>query len=233
MPLKGHLNYGGSIGPKGTLAYKTAKGSTFQTTRRLESIIRLENAGFTHSAIAAMLVISPTRLAAIKKTPTYIQARIKLTHGIILDNESQVQLIKDQRKEILTQMLPPALQVLADEIQRPAQTLAERKHKSAIALELLDREGTFAKVSRTEVKPVENFDFEKADAESMSIIAALKGASAQPTHHTKDVVAANEKFSNSHTLSAVDQQAALDSLEEEAAVLSEYEALESSKGLVN
>lgn len=234
--LKGHLNYGGSITASHRLGVRASQGPTYKIQKRLETMIRLEAAGFPGAAIAAMLCISYNTFVEWKRTPDYLAARIKLTHGIILDHDSQLQNIREQRREILTAMLPAALQVVADELQKPATTLAERKHKTALAQDLMDREGLFAKVSKTEIKPVDVFDFERHDAESMSIINALKASSApllvQPSHatggasmkpaaallghHTEEVIEANREFSNSHTLSAVDQQAALDSLEAES-----------------
>lgn len=214
----GHLHYGGSINPNGSISSKPQQGRVFKRQRRIEDIIRLENAGFSPVAIGAMLCISARRVIQTKATPEYLDARVRITHGIILDRDSRLSDIKEQRKEYLTQLLPDAWQFLAKEIQTPAQTLAERKHKLALTQDLLDREGTFAKVSRTEIKPVDSFDFEKADVESMAVIQALKGVTASQVQHTTEAIEANEKFSNSHTLSAVDQQAALDTLEEEALV---------------
>jgi hypothetical protein len=227
----GHLYYGGSTNPSGSLSSKPQAQRQFRTQRRIEDIIRLENAGFSPVAIGAMLCISKRRVEQIKASPEYLEARIRITHGIILDRDARLSEIKAQRKEYLTQLLPSAWQFLAEEIQKPAQTLAERKHKLTLTQDLLDREGTFAKVSRTEIKPVDSFDFEKADAESMAVIAALKGVTPNHVHHTFETVEANEKFSNSHTLSAVDQQAALDSLEEE--VIAEALALMPTNGEVN
>lgn len=220
--LKGHLHYGGHLsGKTGKLGKRPQQGTTFRSQKRYETIIRLENAAFPHAAIAAMLCISPTRLAQIKAEPGYLAARVKLTHGIILDNEAQVANIRSQRREILTNLLPPALQVIADEIQRPAVTFAERKHKVALAQDLLDREGLFAKISKTEIKPVDSFDFERADSESMAVIQALTSA-AKPVstdasrRQIEETIRTNTEFSNSHTLSSVDQQQALDTLENEA-----------------
>lgn len=209
------------MNPKsGRFGPKPSMGTTFRKQKRLELIARLENAAIPEAAAAAMLCISVPRLKYIKRSPDYVAARIKITHGLILNQENELDLIKHQRKEMLTQMLPPALLALANELQAPATTLAERKHKVDVARDLLDREGTFAKVSRTEVKPVDQFDFEKADAESASIIAAIRGVAApSASEHTSDAVEANEKFSNSHTLSQTDQQKALAKLDEEAAML--------------
>ncbi len=218
------LHYGGSISTKTSrLGAKPSKGNSFRKLRRFEDIVRLENAQFTPTQIGAMLCISATRVKTLQRSPDYLIARMKITHGIILDHEANLAMIKEQRREMLTQLLPPALQILANELQRPATTLAERKHQTALTLELMDREGTFAKVSRTEVKPVDSFDFETKDAESRSIISAIRAVSPPPLlgaakggEHTAISIAANAEFSNSHTLSAVDQQKALDSLEKAA-----------------
>lgn len=213
------LHYGGSASPKsGALGSKPQAGSQFRKLRRFETIVRLENAGFTITAIAGMLTISKNRLFHIMKSPDYLIARTAITHGIILDQDSKLDLIKQQGKDIMKQMLPAALQVLANELQSPGTTLAERKHKTALAQDLMDREGTFAKVSRSEVKPVDHFDFESADAASRSIISAIRSVApaASVSDHSKEAIEANTEFSMSHTLSAIDQQEALKALEDSA-----------------
>ena len=237
--LTGSLHYGGSINRKTrTLGSKPHQGRQFKAHKRLETIVRLENAGFTESATAAMLVISVPRLRTIKKSPGYIAARAAITHGIIIDWDSKLAAIKEHRKEVLTQMLPQALQIVANEMMRPALTLAERKHQTELARDWMDREGTFAKISRAEIKPVDNFDFEQVDKISDSMINTIKGVAAPPRHvgegsttaainafavsagvgaHTLEAIEANVAFSNSHTLSQTDQEKALARLEEEAA----------------
>jgi hypothetical protein len=216
------LHYGGTLSNKtGQLGQKPQLGSRggashFKSRRRLESIVRLENAGFTKPQIAAMLVISTNRLSYIMKSPDYLIVRMAITHGIVVDGEAQLSVIKAQRKEMLTQLLPPALQLLANEIQRQPITLAERKHQVALAQDLMDREGTFAKVSRTEIKPVDHFDFEETDRASRSVISAIKGVAAPSqngSHHTKEALEAHLAFSNCETISEIDQQAALAELE--------------------
>lgn len=233
------LHYGGSISFKtGKLGAKPKTGVIYRKQARMELMVRLENANLGEAAIAAMLCISVPRLRQIKKSPEYLIARMQITHGIIVDNDARIAQVKEQRKEILTQMLPPALAVLANEIQAPAVTLQERRHRVAVAQDLLDREGTFAKISRTELKPVNAFEFEGVDEQSRQIISAIRGIAPPPATagslartagmdtlediegiHTLEAVEANEAFSNSHTLSQTDQEKALAKLEEEAARL--------------
>ncbi|MDR3392483.1 MAG: hypothetical protein P4L77_12200 [Sulfuriferula sp.] len=221
--ITGSLHYGGSLNPKtAALGPKPQAGRQFKVQKRLETIVRLENAGFGEGAAAAMLCISVPRLRTIKKSPDYIATRAKLTHGIIINWDGELTQIKEQRKEILTAQLPAALAVIANELQRPAITLAERRHQVDIAKDLLDREGTFAKVSRAEIKPVDKFDFEKTDVVSTSIISAIRGVAA-PLAATEagqteidKTIELSRSFSNSATLSQTDQEQALKMLEEEA-----------------
>src|ERR1017187_517659 len=140
------LHYGGSQNPKtGHFSKKTAPGKQYEAQKRLETMVRLEAAGIGEGAAAAMLCISVPRLRHIKKSPDYLIARMKITHGIILDHDAQLGQIAAQRRDMLTQMLPPALQAIANELQRQPITIAERKFKADLALEVMDREGTFAK----------------------------------------------------------------------------------------
>lgn len=217
------LHYGGVISLKtGRLGQRAGKGHQFKAKRRLENISRLENAGFTKPQIAAMVSISVNRLSYIMKSADYLIVRMAITHGIVLDGDAQLAQIKAQRKEMLTQLLPPALQALANELQAPAVTVAERKLKASIVQDYFDREGTFAKISRTEIKPVEQFDFEKADAASNSLINTIRGvALPEQSQGALAALAANKEFSNSHTLNSIDQQLALKELEAEAESLRE------------
>jgi hypothetical protein len=212
-----HLHYGGSLNSKGRLSQKPTQKTKFAQMKRMELIVRLVNAQLTHAAIAVIIGISSRRLSFLMNTSDYLQARMKITHGLIIDYEGNLENIKEQRREILTEHLPAALLVIANELQRPATTLAERKHQTAIAQDLLDREGSLAKISRAEVKPVDFFDFERADKESAEIIAAIRNntPTLQATDVSAEALRANKEFSNSHTLSAVDQQAALDTLDKE------------------
>jgi len=230
------LHFGGSMGKpggwlsaSGRLSPRPAPGKTFKEQQRYTLMAQMENAGIPEAAQAAMLCISKHRLQHLKQKPDYQIVRLAITHGIIVDHASKSDIIREQRKEMLTMLLPEAWQSLANEIRAKATTLAERKHKAAIVQDLLDREGTFAKVSRTEIKPVDAFDFERADEASRSIISAIRGVAPAPRaagpmnprdavtaflgEHTAAAIEANREFSNSHTLSAVDQQQALEALE--------------------
>jgi hypothetical protein len=184
-------------------------------------IARMENAAIPENAIAPMLGISVARLRYLKKTPEYLIVRMRVTHGIILDHDSKVAEIKSQRKELLVQLLPAALQTIADTLLTQANGYAERKLKIDVAKDVLDRSDYFAKVSRTELKPVSFFDFEKSDEDSGNVIRTLKAVARAPAlpdaNSTADILDSSFAFSSgSCGLSSEEQQSALEDLESTA-----------------
>jgi hypothetical protein len=122
-----------------------------------------------------MLAISVPRLRTIKRSSDYLKARVAITHGIILDTESQLADIKEQRKEILTQMLPPALRVIANAVNQPPTSFPERVLQVKVAQDILDREGTFAKISRSEIRPAEGFNWASSEHSAREVISVIRG----------------------------------------------------------
>lgn len=171
----GHLHYGGMPAktPYG-IGCKPEASTTFKKQRRHELIARMENAALPEPQIAALLSISVPRLRSIKQHPDYLKARMKVTLGLIVDQEASLAQIREQRKEFLIQNLPAALQVIANAVSTPAIGLAERKLQLFAAQDLLDREGTFAKISRSEVKPVEHFNWETTDTSAAQALDVVK-----------------------------------------------------------
>lgn len=217
-----HLHYGGNFNPTlNTLGHKPDSKAAFRSQKRFELMIQLENAGLSDHVMSAMLCISVNRIRTIKKSVEYLKARMKLTLGIVIDREESIKHIKEQRKEVLVALMPEALQVIANAIRKPATTFVEEKHRVAIAQDILDREGSLAKVSRAEIKPVSSFSYEDADASSEDVLSAIRGAARLhgSKHDAAEVMELSEAFSRSKTLSAIDQQAALDELDKEVLAL--------------
>jgi hypothetical protein len=234
------LHYGGSLRAKGSTTPgispaparrpgRPSQNTSFQAQKRFEMIARMENAGMPESAIAPMLGISVSRLRYLKKMPEYLIVRMSVTHGIILDHESKVKEIKEQRKEMLVNLLPAALQTVANTLLTQPANYAEKKLQVDVAKDVLDRSDIFAKVSRTEIKPVSFFDFEKSDKESADVMRILKAVSSAPQVPNQATKAVNPSslssssiievealladFSGGAGLSSEEQQQALDSLE--------------------
>jgi hypothetical protein len=216
-----HLHYGGSptANPR-VPGCKPQTGRTFRQQKRLELMVQLENAAVPEHAAAAMLGISFTRLKQIKKSTDYLKTRMQLTLGIVIDHGQRLTQVKEQRKEILTQMLPQALQVIANAVQRPALSLGEQKFQVAVAQDILDREGSLAKVSKSEVRTVDKFDWNFIDSQNRSIMDVVRG-SAQTRHaraatEIQDTLNLSRDFSSSRTIDPKEQQEALEVLEKEA-----------------
>ena len=137
----------------------------------------MENAGIPETQMALMLCISLPRLRQLKRSSSYLKARVKITLGLIVDHDLMLQETREQRREMLTQLLPPALQVIANAVQRPPTCFAETKLQVEVAQDILDREGTYAKISRSEIKPVEHFDWESVDGVAKQIIHLVRNTS--------------------------------------------------------
>jgi hypothetical protein len=210
-------HFGGSLNPSGKLGPKPAQGkpqNTFRSAKRLELIARLENAAVPESAAAAMLCISVNRLRQIKKSPEYLRVRMRITLGIITDTDGSLADIKAQRREALTRLLPPALQVIANAVQAPAVSLAERKFQHEVVTDLLDREGSFPKVSRQEVSAKTGFDWGGAEAASQLVLQVLQVAAPGAQNNVNEILGVASSFSAGATLSPEEQQDALASLDE-------------------
>ena len=223
----GTLFYGGQ--PAKTpykVGCKPQKGTSFRKQKRHELIARMENAALPEGQIALLLGISKDRLRTIKQHPDYLKARMAVTLGIIVDTDAKLAEIREQRKDMLRAMLPPALQVIANAVNTPPLSYAEKKLQISVAQDILDREGTFAKISRTEVKPVEHFQWETADAEASQVIDVLKGSVRLTQKHTLSegefgtsaeiakIIEISRAFSSGVGPTPEKQQEALDTLED-------------------
>jgi len=220
-----HLHYGGTpVATNGGIGCKPSKGRSFRMQKRLELIVQMENAQIPEHMMAPMLGISLTRLKGIKKSLDYLKVRMQLTLGIITDHGQKLEVIKEQRKDVLTQMIPQAMQVIAHVINQPTALLdlGKQKLQVAVAQDLMDREGTLVKVSKSEVKQVDRFDWNGIDSAGRSIMDVIRGAARQNmggaarASEVQDIINLSHDFSNSRTINVVEQQAALDKLEKEA-----------------
>jgi len=113
-------------------------------------------------------------------------------------------------------MLPDALKAIADEMTRPAVTLAERKFKVELVRDFLDREGTYPKISRTDSHLKIEHNYHEADQVAEDLLAALDAPSAQSqslTDRANSVLKANQSFSQSESLTSDKQEEALKTLE--------------------
>lgn len=218
-----HLHYGGTpTKTNGGIGCKPATARTFRQQQRYELMVKMETSQIPDHMAAPMLGISLTRYKQIKKSFEYLKVRMELTLGIIVDKGQRLEVVREQRKEVLTQMLPDALKVIAHVVSQPTPLLSlqDKKLQVAVAQDLLDREGSLAKVSKSEIRQVDEFNWKSLDDSNKSVFDVIRGAAQKNMQinasRIQDTINLSADFSNSKTIDVKEQQAALSELEAEA-----------------
>lgn len=106
----------------------------------------------------------------LRRTPEYIAIRAEVNTGVISTEDQHLREDIANVREELREMVPAALLALRD-------TLLDKsnpKLRFEAAKEMLDREGTLAKVSRSEIKLKDEVDHSKHDAIALDLLAALQ-----------------------------------------------------------
>jgi len=131
--------------PVPTAAARVAKGNgpSFKRRVRMLRAARLEAALYKDPEIAAFLNLSLAGLAQMKADPEYAAIRMQVLTGVVSDAEKELIRDTEYKHELLRDLVPAALRNLFD--------LANSQNESIklkATAEILDREGTMAKVSR-------------------------------------------------------------------------------------
>lgn len=206
--------------PRGRLSRKTSNGF-LKTALLMEKLCRLDlaktagRAIFTDQEIARMVCRSVRYLNVLRGKKEYIKKRIELTTGISIDTEQDMEYSIQKHKAYMKMLLPDAMRGIADIIQSQPIDLAGKKLKLAASLEVLDREGSFPKISRTDAHLKVDHDYANTDAASRELLEAL-GGSPQNTKEEVTYLEAleiNKKFSNSKTLMPETQEIAMETLD--------------------
>jgi hypothetical protein len=212
--------YGG-ITKKGRLSRNSEDRVFLKTMLIVEKLVRFDLAKAQGRAllsdhdIAKILHRSIRTLDVIRNKSYYLKKRIELTTGISTDSSESVEISISRQKQMLKLLMPDALRTLADEIQTKATTLAEKKFKTTVALEILDREGSFPKISRSDSHVKVEHNYNEMDGISAALLDSFEGP-IQPSAADRaidKVLEVNQAFSNSETLSVAEQELALRELE--------------------
>lgn len=161
--------------PKGNISTKKAPGMQFKRYMRIEKIARLELSGYTEDEIGFMQGITKVRVNQLKRTPEYIAIRMSVATGLISEADKNMLQDLENNHVLVQEMVPEALLAVRDAIldkNNPALRLRA-------AQDLLDREGSLAKVSRTEIKTHIDYDFNQHDEVAGSLLDALKANESQ------------------------------------------------------
>jgi accessory colonization factor AcfC len=154
------------------------------TRRRLkmERIARLEVAGYKDEEIAATVGITKTYVSMLRRTPEYIGVRVEVASGVL--SEADRVLLQDQEAtyEQLKQLVPSAMLTIKNTLHNSRNP----KLQFDAAKEILDREGTFAKISKSEIKVKDKFEFEENTLIVTDLLAALQKNNPEETEAMMD-----------------------------------------------
>lgn len=214
-------HFGGSISKTGRLSQQPYEGHQYKTIVRIDKLVAFDifrasnpTGTLTDAEIAKAMGVSTRILEGLRKKPWYLKRRMERTTGVALNNDLTVEQTVALNKKFLKEAMPTALRVLVDQLQTPAYTLDDKKHQAKIALEVLDREGTFPKISRTDVHQKVEHDWSKADGVSQALLDAMDGAPQETDSPSiLDALKITSAFSNSETLAPETQSKLMNELE--------------------
>ena len=116
---------------------------SFKRQIRIEQACRLEAALYKDAEIAEFLGLTQAGLAQLKMDPEYNEFRMQMRSGVV--SRAEQELLKDQeyKYEKIRNLVPQALQNLYELAKSGNEHV-----KLRATTEILDREGTMAKVTR-------------------------------------------------------------------------------------
>jgi len=161
---------------KGNLSTKHPNGGTWRRHLRIESIVRLDVGGFNDTEIAISQGVTPQYVNMLKRTPQYIAKRTEIATGVIAKEDLFLRENIENGHAELRHMVPTALLALRDSLHDKMNP----KLRFEAAKEILDREGSLAKVSKSQVLVRNEYDYSEDDLVEGDLLAALNGIQAPP-----------------------------------------------------
>ena len=211
------LHYGGTISKSGLLSRRPGKGIQFSTQAKLEKLVQFDLAivsglQLTDKEIGSVLGCSGYYVKQLRQRQEYLLLRMELTTGISGRAEDSVKTFATLRKQAMVDMLPLAMKVVADTLLNPASPPALR---AKMAIEVMDREGTHPKISRTDIHAKVEHDYSSADGVTAELLSFMSEESNTLTIDplVMKALEANRSFSNSETLTSSLQERAMKMLE--------------------
>ena len=166
--------------PLGNNSVKPRPGRYFRRHLRMEQALQLETSGqFSNNEIAAILGISLVTLHQMKAQPEYLAKRAEMKTGVIVDLSNGLRVDTDNIRREIQDMMPAALRTLRNAVQRGAVDGAsthDLKLGMDAAREIMDREGTFTKVSKSEIKVKEVPNFADQETVEKDLLQLLQDA---------------------------------------------------------
>lgn len=157
-----------------------------KTNRRfmkMERIARLELQGYSDVEISMCLGITKQYVSMLRRTPEFIQVRTQIASGVLLCLDTDIDEAIKMSQEQLKASVPNAVQILKNTMLDPN---LGAKLRFEAAKEICDREGTFAKVSKSEIKETKKFSFDISDSVTDDLLAALQQSAAKASVEGSD-----------------------------------------------
>jgi hypothetical protein len=190
---------GNKQGPSSTATNLSGKSAmhpklrmTWKRALKIERIARLsaDPAGYSNEQIANMLNCDKQTIVYIRQLPEYHAKMIEISSGVVSAYDQQLRENVDNVRDELRSMVPSAMMVIRNAL--------HGKHGGALAFkaaqEILDREGTAAKVSKTSVSHEVKIPLDVDPEVSANLMQLLAGA---PTRHDTSDASVNAGFTRS------------------------------------
>lgn len=205
----------------GRLSRNTDIEARMSTSLLLEKLVRFDLAKLSGQSlisdteICKILKKSYRVLNHVRSTSAYLRKRVELTTGISADCDNSVKQSAEMHKQVLEMMMPDALRVLANQLRNNPTNSVEKRLQATIAIEVLDRQGTLPKISRSDIHAKVEHDYSSLDSVSKDLIASVDGPM-QTTAADKailELIEANKNFANSESIATSKQEVAMKILE--------------------
>lgn len=181
------------------------RGRQWRRLLRIEKAALLTTKGiFSNEQIAAHIGIHPQTLVYIKQTPEFKARMIALQTGIIEQHDVDIREDEDYQRQELKSMVPLALMKLRELAMSTNQHIAYKASQ-----DILDREGTHAKVSRTAIDVKEDINLSVVNQVANSIKDILANAP------TKQPPAEQDSITDEFTRGATDSTSQIYMMEEQ------------------
>lgn len=184
---------------------KLAGGRGWRTYLKIRMVALLEAQGYSDTEISFSLRCTPQYVRMLKNTPEYVAAKVTAATNILSQAEKDALKTLEARRQSLEDLVPDALLAIRDTLINSSNPTLRLK----AAQDLLDREGSLAKVSRTEVSIPKESDIARHNKATNDLLAALSSINAPAQKEAEKLEEAPigaEDFSNSADALSEDNQ---------------------------
>lgn len=144
------------------------KGRQWKRLIRIEKAALLTLKGFPNDMIAMHIGIHPQTLIYLKQTPEFKARMIALQTGVLEQHDLAIREDEEYQRQELKSMVPLALLKLKELAMSANQNIAYKASQ-----DILDREGTHAKISRTAIDVKEQVNLNVVNQVASSIMDIL------------------------------------------------------------